>query len=623
MPYTKQEWVDLPSHTTPISAERLNHIEDGIEAAAVASDVATDIADVVADFNAALATVNTAISAEATVRASADTTLTTNLTNLSGVVADLSTTINDETADRIEADADLQANIDQVVEDFNDALDNLVITSAYDDLTDVDISMKMDGTVNSWDDTAGKYVARRELVVIENDITLTSVDPAENTIGIMHVYPGTVEGYATDYDTGDTAHLFLQSNVAALGITSPENQQLIISEDGLNVSLTAGDARINGDRILTTADDITPTDPIVFVSNDNGVIATMSAETSFQAETADHSWISVLQAGGLQLIKDAGYGVLKVDPDNSKALWNDEPLATEDYVDTAVGGVDLSTKVSRAGDTMSGTLQISDGNGVYLIGPGAYPNTSSWDPTSWSLNHADGTGGTDSDVNIVPGEIGVRGLTADAQAIGTRVNGEGIQRFRLRQDGKMSWGGGSAVPDATLYRSGVGELKTDGNLVVDGDLLINGAIAATQTFATTADALKVSKTGDTMTGALILDGSSLADGTILSITGDADASLNVYRGHESTEYVNLIMAGTDDGAYKIDQYVDPTLAYVWVKAGENTAYMQAEDGASPKFNLSDDDGAVDLTKNSSNDLLMNGAAISTKNNAIAMAIALG
>lgn len=30
MAYTKQTWINLPNKTTPINAERLNHIEDGI-----------------------------------------------------------------------------------------------------------------------------------------------------------------------------------------------------------------------------------------------------------------------------------------------------------------------------------------------------------------------------------------------------------------------------------------------------------------------------------------------------------------------------------------------------------------------------------------------------------------
>lgn len=32
MAYQKQTWINLPDRTTPISADRLNHMEDGIEA---------------------------------------------------------------------------------------------------------------------------------------------------------------------------------------------------------------------------------------------------------------------------------------------------------------------------------------------------------------------------------------------------------------------------------------------------------------------------------------------------------------------------------------------------------------------------------------------------------------
>ena len=30
MAYSKQTWINLPNQTTPISADRLNHMEDGI-----------------------------------------------------------------------------------------------------------------------------------------------------------------------------------------------------------------------------------------------------------------------------------------------------------------------------------------------------------------------------------------------------------------------------------------------------------------------------------------------------------------------------------------------------------------------------------------------------------------
>lgn len=44
MAYTKQTWADLPSKTTPINAERLTHIEDGIFNAAQTADTAASTA---------------------------------------------------------------------------------------------------------------------------------------------------------------------------------------------------------------------------------------------------------------------------------------------------------------------------------------------------------------------------------------------------------------------------------------------------------------------------------------------------------------------------------------------------------------------------------------------------
>ena len=44
MAYTKQTWADLPSKTTPINAERLTHIEDGIFDAAQTADTAASTA---------------------------------------------------------------------------------------------------------------------------------------------------------------------------------------------------------------------------------------------------------------------------------------------------------------------------------------------------------------------------------------------------------------------------------------------------------------------------------------------------------------------------------------------------------------------------------------------------
>lgn len=47
--YVKQEWKDLPDQTTPITAERLNHMEDGISAAVTLEDLDGLIASLIVD----------------------------------------------------------------------------------------------------------------------------------------------------------------------------------------------------------------------------------------------------------------------------------------------------------------------------------------------------------------------------------------------------------------------------------------------------------------------------------------------------------------------------------------------------------------------------------------------
>lgn len=59
MSYTKQNWVDFPAGGTPISAARLNHMEDGI--ASAASTATADAAQATA--NQALTTANNASTA--------------------------------------------------------------------------------------------------------------------------------------------------------------------------------------------------------------------------------------------------------------------------------------------------------------------------------------------------------------------------------------------------------------------------------------------------------------------------------------------------------------------------------------------------------------------------------
>lgn len=62
----------------------------------------------------------------------------------------------------------------------------------------------------------------------------------------------------------------------------------------------------------------------------------------------------------------------------------------------------------------------------------------------------------------------IRSSTNDA--IYLRSDADTTSRFLIQTNGKMYWGDGTSARDTFLYRSGVGELKTDGNFIVGGNI---------------------------------------------------------------------------------------------------------------------------------------------------------
>lgn len=54
----------------------------------------------------------------------------------------------------------------------------------------------------------------------------------------------------------------------------------------------------------------------------------------------------------------------------------------------------------------------------------------------------------------------------------TRVGADSFARFFVRADGRHAWGPGSSTFDTNLYRNGVSQLQTDGDLIVGGELRV-------------------------------------------------------------------------------------------------------------------------------------------------------
>ena len=61
----------------------------------------------------------------------------------------------------------------------------------------------------------------------------------------------------------------------------------------------------------------------------------------------------------------------------------------------------------------------------------------------------------------------------------TQRTGDTNNRYQIDADGNTKWGTGSAVPDVTLYRTGIGVLTVNGSLTVSSTLTVTGGMAGT------------------------------------------------------------------------------------------------------------------------------------------------
>jgi hypothetical protein len=79
------------------------------------------------------------------------------------------------------------------------------------------------------------------------------------------------------------------------------------------------------------------------------------------------------------------------------------------------------------------------------------------------------------------GDVEIGRASATNLSFDTYVTGDSTSRFNIQADGKLLWGPGNAALDTNLYRSAVGTLKTDGNLVVAGSAALTLGTASTNT----------------------------------------------------------------------------------------------------------------------------------------------
>jgi hypothetical protein len=153
------------------------------------------------------------------------------------------------------------------------------------------------------------------------------------------------------------------------------------------------------------------------------------------------------------------------------------------------GAVAADVTLYRSAPSVINIDDLSGGGGVYSFdtsGGGGYPSFyisapkggAPGDTGAWlDLNAGNGASHwslwTENDLDGIQfwnQTVGWAGTFSSTELGFFKTDHDAQYSFKIgKADGKLSWGvGGATAPDTTLYRSAVGQLKTDGNLVIGG-----------------------------------------------------------------------------------------------------------------------------------------------------------
>lgn len=168
------------------------------------------------------------------------------------------------------------------------------------------------------------------------------------------------------------------------------------------------------------------------------------------------------------------------------------------------------------------------------------------------LSHVDGTNyqyyGTVVFAFSGAGNVALQPSTTTNNVLSTNTNGaDAFDRFRLRGDGRLDWGPGTATRDTNLYRSGVGALTTDtffamGSGQSGGTFNVFGALGV----GTAGQTLSVKSGTNAKAGttAAMTAGSVTVSTTAVTANSVIVASLKTAGGTVGAPFVGTITPGT-------------------------------------------------------------------------------
>lgn len=117
-----------------------------------------------------------------------------------------------------------------------------------------------------------------------------------------------------------------------------------------------------------------------------------------------------------------------------------------------------------------------------------------------------------------PGNLALQPSTTTNNILSSNTNGaDAFDRFRLRGDGRLDWGAGTATRDTNLYRSGVGALTTD-TFFAMGSGQSGGAFSV---FGNAANSLSLGSAGG---GLAVKEGTNARSGVATLVGGTATVS---------------------------------------------------------------------------------------------------
>ena len=250
------------------------------------------------------------------------------------------------------------------------------------------------------------------------------------------------------------------------------------------------------------------------------------------------------------------------DEDAWGGILNTALTTLESAVTTAES--DILGKVSKSGDTLTGSLNLGIANQINI-----------------------GASGSSASVAVR------RSATSDA-ALSTRVGAETGSRFFVNADGAHQWADGTAGADTNLYRSGADALKTD-------DLFSAAGVNSTTNGASVAGLFATSADGTAALGTVVINPFSANKRALdIRLAGDALSRLRVDMSAGTGSGTLIFGNGTiaDTNLYRGGTDVLQTDDYFVMPTGQSSGKFNLFGGTADALDLGTAGGGIAVTEGS-------------------------